>query len=158
MSEQVGREQQGREQQGLGPGARQALAGDLRAALGHLVRRLREQGQAGEFTRSQASVLRLLERDGPTTMTALARAEGVRPQSMSVIVATLQEAGLVEGVADPKDGRKTVLSLTDAGRDKFASGRLAREDWLFHAIGTQLTPAEQRQLAVGVDLLKRLAQ
>jgi DNA-binding MarR family transcriptional regulator len=141
----------------LDPAARQAVAGDLRAALGHLVRRLREQGQAGEFTRSQSSVLRLLERDGPATMTVLARAEGIRPQSMSVIVATLQEAGLIEGFPDPKDGRKTMLSLSDAGRDKFVSGRLAREDWLFQAIGTQLRPAEQRQLAVGVELLKRLA-
>ena len=133
------------------------MATGLRIVLGRLVRRLREQGEGGELTRSQSSVLRLLERDGPATMTALARAEGIRPQSMSAIISVLQDAGLVAGAPDPGDGRKTVLSLTAAGQEKFTTGRLAREDWLFHAIETTLTPAEQRQLAVGIDLLRRLA-
>jgi len=133
------------------------VAGDLRVVLGQLFRRLREQGNVGDFNHSQTSVLRRLEREGPATMTALARAEGIRPQSMGTIISVLEEAGLVGGVPDPHDGRKTVLSLTDAARERFATGRLAREDWLFRAIRTHLTPAEQDDLAACVDLLKRLA-
>jgi DNA-binding MarR family transcriptional regulator len=133
------------------------VAGDLRVVLGQLSRRLREQANSGDFTHSQSSVLLRLERDGPATMSALARAEGVRPQSMGAIVSVLEAAGLVIGAPDPRDGRKIVLSLTDTARERFATGRLAKEDWLFRAIRTHLAPAEQEELATCVELLKRLA-
>ena len=58
------------------------VAGALRVVVGQLVRRLREQAHPGAVTWSQMSVLGRLERDGPATVTRLARAEGVRPQSM----------------------------------------------------------------------------
>ena len=132
-------------------------AAALRVALGQLMRRLREQSSIGDLTRSQLAVLTRLEREGPATMSALARAEGIRPQSMSAIVSVLEAAGLVSGAPDPGDGRKTVLSLTADARDQFASGRLAREDWLFRAIRSQLEPAEQDQLATLIELLKRLS-
>ncbi len=59
-----------------------ALVGDLRMALGRLKRRLREQAGPNDFSDSQKSVLVRLDRDGAATVSALARAEGVRPQSM----------------------------------------------------------------------------
>lgn len=133
------------------------VAGELRVVLGQLVRRLREQASIGDLTRSQAAVLARLERDGPATMSTLARAEGIRPQSMGTIISVLEAAGLVSGAPDPADGRKTVLSLTDSAREQFATGRLAREDWLFRAIRTELSSAEQDQLASLVGLLVRLA-
>jgi DNA-binding MarR family transcriptional regulator len=133
------------------------VAGDLRVALGQLSRRLREQSGVFDLTRSQSSVLLRLENDGPATMTALARSEGVRPQSMSVIISVLESAGLVHGAPDPNDGRKTVLSLTEEAREQFATGRLAKQDWLSGAIATELTPAEQEELAGCVRLLRRLA-
>ncbi len=134
-----------------------ALAAELRATLGQLIRRLREQSSIGDVTRSPLNVLTRLAREGPATMSALARAEGIRPQSMSAIVSVLEAAGMISGTPDPADGRKTVLSLTDATREQFESGRLAREDWLLRAIHSQLEPAEQDQLATLIGLLKRLA-
>jgi DNA-binding MarR family transcriptional regulator len=89
-------------------------------------------------------------------VTALALAEGVRPQSMGATVATLEAAGFVSGAPDPTDGRKVVLSLTDAARKCVTAGRAAREDWLFRAIRARLSPAEQDDLAGAVELLKRL--
>ena len=135
-----------------------ALAEELRILIGQLRRRLREQAQPGEFTSSQTAVLGRLERDGPATVTTLARAEGVRSQSMGAIVASLQEAALVTGAPDPADGRQTILSLTPACRLMIQATRAARQDWLLRAIGTRLTPPEQQQLATGIELLKRLAQ
>lgn len=134
-----------------------ALAGDLRVVLGQLVRRLREQATIGDLTRSQLSVLGQLDRDGPTTASALARAAGMRPQSMAAIVAALEEAGYLHGAPDPADGRKVILSLTPTARQRFADGRLAREDWLFRAIRTQLASEEQAGLAEAIELLRRLA-
>jgi len=134
-----------------------AVAGELRVVLGRLKRRLREELHMGELSWSQVSVLGHLERGGPATVTTLARAEGMRPQSMGATVAVLERAGLVSGVADPNDGRQTVISLTVACRELIKASRAAREDWLFRSIRTNLTPAEQKQLANAVELLKRVA-
>jgi DNA-binding MarR family transcriptional regulator len=133
-----------------------ALAAELRVLAGQLRRRLREQASLGDFTDSQIAVLRRLDSDGPATVTALARAEGMRPQSMGANVAALEAAGLISGTPDPNDGRQTILSLTAACRQKVKAGRTAREDWLFRAIRTNLAPAEQADLARAVELLKRL--
>jgi DNA-binding MarR family transcriptional regulator len=133
-----------------------ALAGELRVVLGKLVRRLREHVQKGELTWSQTSAIGRLEREGPMTVTALARAEGVRPQSMGATVAALEAAGLVTGAPDPADGRQTILSLTDACRRWIEASRAAREDWLCRTLQARLSPAEQVELAASVELLKRL--
>lgn len=135
-----------------------ATAVELRVLVGKLKRRLREQANLGGLAWSQVSVLGHLERDGPATVTALARAEGMRPQSMGANVSALLAAGLVSGSPDPNDGRQTVLSLTPACRELIKANRAAREDWLFHAIQTQLTSKEQAQLASAVELLKRLVE
>ncbi|MGF6289072.1 MarR family winged helix-turn-helix transcriptional regulator [Paraburkholderia youngii] len=132
------------------------LAEDLRVLVGKLRRRLREESHVGDFTPSQVQVLNLLEREGPATVSALARAHGMRPQSMGETLAALKAAGLVNGAPDPNDGRQTVLSLTPSFRKKVKASRAAREDWLYRTIQTRFTQAEQQKLATGVDLLKRL--
>jgi DNA-binding MarR family transcriptional regulator len=133
-----------------------ALAQELRALLGKLKRRLREQASGGDLTPSQVSVLLRLEKDGPSTASSLARAEGMRPQSMGSVIAALESADLVSGAPDPTDGRQTLLSLTDACRRWAAQGRAARQDWLTRALQARLAPREQDKLAEAVELLKRL--
>jgi DNA-binding MarR family transcriptional regulator len=133
-----------------------ALAAELRALIGTLKRRLREQANAGDLTPSQVSVLLRLEKDGPATVSSLARAEGMRPQSMGSAIAALEAAGLVSGAPDPGDGRQTILSLTDACRKWVQEGRTARQDWLSRTIQTRLSPPEQNELAAAVALLRRL--
>jgi DNA-binding MarR family transcriptional regulator len=76
---------------------------------------------------------------------------------MGATVATLEAAGLVKGSPDPTDGRRTILSLTDTCRELINAKRAAKEDWLFRAIQTKLSPAEQEELATTLELLKRLA-
>jgi len=134
-----------------------ALAGELRISVGKLVRRLREQAQAEDFTSSHKSVLLRLDRDGPATVSALARAESVRPQSMRVTVAALEALKAVSGKPDPTDGRQTLIGLTPGFRKKLAASRAAKDDWLTRAVQAQLSVQEQDQLAAAVKLLQRLA-
>jgi DNA-binding MarR family transcriptional regulator len=135
-----------------------ALAARVRALAGKLKRRLREQADVGDLTPSQTSAMIRLEKEGPLTLTALARAEGVRPQSMSATVAALLEAGHVVGAPHPTDGRQTLLALTPACRAWIEAGRAARHDWLVRALGERLTTAEQQRLAEAVGLLERLVE
>lgn len=132
------------------------LAGELRVLLGKLKRRLREEVHPGDFTASQMSVLSRIEREGPATVTALAIAEGVRPQSLGATVAVLIAAGMVNGVPDPNDGRQTILSLSAACKEWVGVARAAREDWLFRGIQTKLAADEQETLAISIKLLSRL--
>jgi len=135
-----------------------ALAAELRALIGKLKRRLREQSGAGDLTPSQISVLLRLEKEGPATTSGLARAEGMRPQSMAAIVAALDSAGLIGGAPDPADGRQTLLSLTDGCRQWIQQGRAARQDWLARTLHARLSLEEMDILAAAAGLLKRLAE
>jgi len=133
-----------------------ALATEIRALVGKLKRRLREQAAPGDLTPSQLSVLLRLEGQGPATTSNLARLEGMRPQSMGTVIAPLEVAGLVSGAPDPTDGRQTILSLTDACRKWIEEGRAARQDWLTRILQARLSPQEQDELVKAVELLKRL--
>jgi DNA-binding MarR family transcriptional regulator len=134
------------------------LAAEFRVVLGKLKRRLREHANKGDLSLSQMAVLGYLDREGPSTVTALARAEGVRPQSMGATVAALEEAGLVSGAPHPADGRQIMLSLTASARGWIKASRAAREDWLSQTIRSHLNPAEQEDLAKAAVLLRRLIE
>ncbi|BFI95617.1 MAG: hypothetical protein RSP_11270 [Rhodanobacter sp.] len=136
----------------------QATARELRGLIGKLKRQLREKVGVEGLTLSQVAVLIHLERHGIATVSELARAENVRPQSMGATVAGMQAQGLVESAPDPGDGRRTLLSLSRLAREKIRAIRAAREDWLFHAIRERFNASEQDALARGVELLKRLAE
>lgn len=132
------------------------LAAELRITFGNLKRKVRQQGGQNNFNASQIAVLLRLEKDGPATVSSLASAEGMRPQSMSAVIAPLEEMGFVAGTADPNDGRKTLMSLTKACKKSIEDGRAARQDWLARAIQQKLSLQEQKQVASAIHLLARL--
>lgn len=134
------------------------IATGIRHIAGRLKRRLRDYSDVGDLTDSQIAVLVHLDKVGQATVSDLARAEAMRPQSMGAIVAALEAAGRVVGQPDPADGRRTLISLTPACREWFAAGRAARQDWLARTIAARLTEAEQRQLAGALPLLARLVE
>jgi DNA-binding MarR family transcriptional regulator len=134
------------------------LAAEIRAVCRKLKLRYREHGDGNDLTPSQASVLLRLEKDGSATVSSLARAEGMRPQSMSAIVTPLHESGLVIGAPDPSDGRQTLMSLTPKCLKWIQEGRAARQDWLTTTISQKLSVPEQEELQAALELLKRLVE
>jgi DNA-binding MarR family transcriptional regulator len=92
------------------------------------------------------------------TAAALARHEQIGPQSMGATLASLEQRGLVARAADAQDGRRMILSLTEAGLEVLRSRRTARAQQLARALESRFTPAELRQLATAAPLLERLAQ
>lgn len=135
-----------------------AEVGDqLRVLVAALNRKLRAHSAVMDLTRSQSAVISTLDRLGPTSTADLARAHGMRQQSMASIVAALTDALLVEGALDPSDRRRTLLDLTDKARTELATGRLQRADWLAQAIDAALTDDEIGRLADALHLLRRVA-
>jgi DNA-binding MarR family transcriptional regulator len=125
---------------------------------GKLKRRLRAHGGRNDLTPSQTAVLLLLEKEGSATVSSLARMEGMRPQSMSAVVTSLQAAGLVGSAPDSSDGRQTLMSLTPKCLKLFKEGRAARQDWLTATIAQKLSVHEQENLRVALELLTRVVE
>jgi DNA-binding MarR family transcriptional regulator len=130
------------------------LASELRVVLGQVVRRLRAENQ---LPLTQSAVMGRLERGGPRSVSDLAQEERIRPQSMSPAVAGLEERGFVLRRADPDDGRRALVELTDAGRAALDQDRRQRDAWLARAIADDLDPGEQAVLIRAVEILRRLA-
>ncbi|MFJ6431034.1 MarR family winged helix-turn-helix transcriptional regulator [Streptomyces sp. NPDC091416] len=132
------------------------VAQQLASVVGRLLRRLRSSSSESLLTPTQRSVLARLEDGGPATTADLARAEFVRPQSMRLTLGALEEQGLVERAPDPADGRKSVVSATDAGRTTLAGVRAAKRNWLAEAVAAELDGAERRTVAEAAVLIERL--
>jgi DNA-binding MarR family transcriptional regulator len=105
----------------------------------------------------QLAILQHILDVGPTTAASLAATEHVSQQAIAQGVATLKEAGLVRGERDVSDGRKILISFTDAGREMFESLRSSRRAWLVQAIDAVIGPTERPNLDVAIDVLERLA-
>jgi DNA-binding MarR family transcriptional regulator len=130
------------------------LASDLRVVIGQLIRRLRAEQQS--FSISQGAVLGRLDREGPSSVSDLAAAERVRPQSMAQTVADLESAGMVDRRPDPDDRRRALVSLTEAGIEALLASRREREGWLAGEI-EKLSAEDRRTLARAVELIDAIA-
>src|ERR1700739_68466 len=132
-------------------------ARELRGLFSGLRRRLR--GLAiDDLTPSQTAALTRLWKEGASSASGLAGAEGVRPQSMATIVAALEQRGLIERTPDPEDGRRQVVSLTGRGRRRAESDRQARQEWLARAIQERYSERERRVILDALSLLERLTE
>jgi DNA-binding MarR family transcriptional regulator len=130
----------------------------LYLSVGLFKRRLRQMPAEGELSLPESSALRRLERGGPATVTALARAEQISVQSMGATLSTLEARGLVERHPDPADGRRSVMSVTEAGLAALSDKRNARIAQLARALAAGFTPAELGQLMAAAPLIERLAE
>jgi DNA-binding MarR family transcriptional regulator len=121
-------------------------------------RRLRQSSPDDALTLPESSTLSRLERGGPASSSELARYDRISPQSMGVTVAALEDRGLIERDRDPEDGRRIVLSITEAGRQLIHDKRGARTGQIAAALGDGFSGGELTQLMTVVPLLERLAE
>jgi DNA-binding MarR family transcriptional regulator len=131
--------------------------GDFAQTIGRLVRQMRAAAAQHELSLTEIAVLGRLGRHGPATTAELARAEGMRPQSMSAAVAALEERGLVERKPHPSDGRQVNLALTEKGAALRSSTKDLKRAWLAQATAG-LDEEERQALARASDILKRLLE
>jgi DNA-binding MarR family transcriptional regulator len=128
---------------------------DFADAVGLLVRRMRAMAPTHGLSWSEGSVIGRLAREGPATTADLARAEGVKPQSMGATIAVLEEMGLVERKPHPTDGRQMHIALTAKGAAVRKSAKDAKLALLKQAI-TALDARERETLFAAGAIVKRL--
>ena len=137
------------------PGGTGDLAAELRVAVMKTSRRLRLESSSETLTPAQYSVLAGL-RDEQRTIGELAAREQVAAPSMTRIVKSLLEAGLVTRTASEHDGRQVLIALTSAGRDAFRGARSQRTAWLARRLET-LGARDRATLARAAALLQEMS-
>lgn len=108
-----------------------------------LTRHLRGRRAPSTVSLTQLSALSSLMLEGAMTPGALAAKERVQPPSMTRVIASLSDLGLVDRTPHPTDGRQVIVSLSDAGRNLVSDEESAREAWL----STRLKHLDEPQLA-----------
>jgi DNA-binding MarR family transcriptional regulator len=134
------------------------IGAGLRLTIGRIARRLRQSHAAGDLSLSEVSVLSRLERDGPSTPSALAEHERVRQQAMATTLAALEERGLVDRRPDATDGRRVVMTLTEAGRATVRHRRSESAQRLIAVLEREFSADELRTVDAVLPLLERLAE
>jgi DNA-binding MarR family transcriptional regulator len=134
------------------PVAEGDLADQLHSAAIHLLRQLRKEDDASGLSAPRLSALSVVVFGGPLTLGGLARAEQVKPPTMTRIVTGLEKDGLVNRKDDPRDGRLTHIEATAKGRKILMAGRARRVEKLASAVG-RLNRSELAELRRGVQLV-----
>ena len=128
------------------------LADQLHSAAIHLLRQLRKEDDATGLSAPRLSALSVVVFGGPLTLGALARAEQVKPPTMTRIVTGLEKDDLVKRKGDARDGRLTHIEATAKGHKVLAAGRARRVARLAGAIA-KLERTELAALQRGVQLV-----
>jgi DNA-binding MarR family transcriptional regulator len=133
------------------------LADRLHSAAIHLLRRLRREDDASGLPAPQLSAMSVIVFGGPITLGALAGAEQVRPPTISKLVATLEEHGLVEREIDPDDRRIVRVKATARGTRLLYDGRRRRVASLAESV-RGLPAADRAALAKAIPILEKIAR
>jgi len=131
----------------------EALADQLHSAAIHLLRQLRKEDDASGLSAPRLSALSVVVFGGPLTLGELARAEQVKPPTMTRIVTGLEKDGLVRRKGDARDRRLTHIEATPKGHKVLAAGRARRVEKLASAVG-QMKTRELAELRRGVQLVR----
>ncbi|MDQ6871349.1 MAG: MarR family transcriptional regulator [Gemmatimonadota bacterium] len=132
-----------------------ALADSLHSAAIHLLRHLRKEDDASGLSAPRLSALSVVVFGGPVTLGQLARAEQVKPPTMTRIVTGLEKGGLVRREGDKRDRRLTRIHATVEGQKILVAGRARRVELLARAL-ERLGATELAELGRGAELLREL--
>lgn len=130
---------------------------DLRIAIMRLARRLRTERVSDTMTPSQMAAVATLIREGPMSPGDLASAERVRPPSMTRILGSLHEAGMVTRSPHPTDRRQVLYETTAQARRMVQQDRQRRDHWLSQRLST-LTPQQRATLEQAIPILDTIAR
>jgi DNA-binding MarR family transcriptional regulator len=129
----------------------------VRRSVMSLGRRLKLERPAGGLTSLELSVLGHLHRRSALTPGEIAAAERVQPQTLTRTLTSLESTGLIARSDHPDDGRRALLTLTEAGGGALRADVAQRDRWLAAAMAASLTETERELLRLAAGLLERVA-
>jgi len=131
-----------------------ALAEALRGPLLRISRKLRQEAQKVGLSSQDAIILGYVRKNPGAGVSELADFEQVSRPTMSSHVKRLEAAGWLSRAENAEDGRRSGLTLTEAGLRNIETLQRHRNDWLAARL-VRLTTAEREALiAAAAPLLK----
>lgn len=132
------------------------VADHIHSASIRVLRGLRRQDDKWGLSAPRLSALSVVVFGGPITLGDLARAEQVKPPTMTRLVQALESARLVTRTADSSDARIMWIKATQKGRRLLFKGRAARVSALSNRLAS-FTNEEVESLDAAAALLLRVA-
>jgi DNA-binding MarR family transcriptional regulator len=134
------------------------IASALRGAVSDMHKRLRKQAySAGGLSITETFTLSYLYREKSLSPSELAEINKIKKQSMSQVLAHLEELKLIRRVVSKEDKRKVAISLTGMGEKMVEKTRYERDEWLAQAIRERLGEKELKVLAAAIPMLQQIA-
>ncbi len=134
------------------------LAAGLGTQMSRLVKVMRKEARNDEqLSLTERSTLSNIYHFAPILPGELAAMEKVTTQAMSQVINQLLEQGLIEKNTSTEDRRKSIITLTDKGRQLVRRRKREKEEWLSRSISDKLSPEERQVLIAAVVILTKLA-
>ena len=133
-----------------------ALATDLRRSVTRLGRRLRAERSIDALSANKLCVLGYLYPNRECSPGEVAAAEHLQPQSLSKLLAELEAEGLMVRSRSSRDGRQSILKITQKGKDTLRRDMSERDIWLASAISS-ISETEVQLLQIASGIMERLA-
>jgi DNA-binding MarR family transcriptional regulator len=130
------------------------LADRLHTAAIHLLRQVRVQDSATGLPPARLSALSVLVFGGAMSLNALAKAEQVRPPTMSRIVDSLEAEKLIRRTVNPQDRRAVVLEATENGTAILWQGRKRRVKFLAKHL-SRLSEQERTRIEDAIEAIQK---
>jgi DNA-binding MarR family transcriptional regulator len=132
-------------------------ATELRRSITRMARLLGASMPKGELSPAKLSALGILRRDGPMTASTLSSRLGIRPQSLTRILADVEGAELLIRTRDPRDSREHILAVTPKAVALMRDEGVRRDKLMRQTMQQVLTPVEIELLQLSAKLLNKLA-
>ena len=132
------------------------IAASLFSSINKLAHRLRTVSLPRGFTPERLRTLSTIHSHGPISVTGLAAMERVRPATVSRMIASLEEEGLIKRRDVKHDKRSVLISTTPKGRQMY---QRANQEYLkrFRAAIEGLDSAEAERILGLAALLEKLS-
>ncbi len=130
------------------------LADKLHSTAIHLLRRVRVEDAVSGIGPARLSALSVVVFGGPISLNDLARAEQVRPPTMSRIVDALEKEGLARKTINQQDRRAVVIEATPKGANVLQQGRKRRVRALAKSL-SRLKSAERAEIERALQAIQR---
>jgi DNA-binding MarR family transcriptional regulator len=130
---------------------------EFRRSVTRLGRLLAASMPKGDLTPTKLTALGILRREGPLSANALASRLGILPQSLTRIIADLENEGLLTRTRDALDGREHILEPTTRAIALMRAEGKRRDAVMRNTMQRALTPIEIEMLFVAAKAIDKLA-
>lgn len=108
------------------------------------------------YSLSELSTLSYLYPDQALSTAELAGMLRIKAQSMSEILSNLKNQEIIDKTPHETDKRKSLISLTQKGRQIVELARYEKDEWLAQAIENTLSAVEKKTLQDAIAILIKI--